>query len=1565
MNSKYKINLRETLSKNLKRLIGNSEIEAKELAAFDIIMDRREFLKAAQLTVVGALVASVYPPSAWGRFDKKLHVPPKAVGLTAGDMASVSQATQLVSGTELFQDTIYAQPVVAPETVNSHALLEGARGRLRLQSDLESANPDEFLFLDAGYHYGPTELVQLEGNDNDGWELVHYHYPWNARSDGARTDGLVRQVIMTGDDGLVSPTKVITVTGSATNQYSSGSPDQINTISYLVFVEDIASGNPGHLAIGTGLANIPPPYKDLPLYPVRWKSIPLDVHHITAHDGYRFADKYSNNGFKYPVEFDPIQATEHIVLYFDDSLVIISDADADQLYQEYIFLIVSHLPLPAGAPNSRLVHINWNPVGSQSLTDVVLASSQHNSDGSQTYTIYATSEHNISGLDPFPIAVNIDEQKYAWNNNWYEETFTVDAATTQNGALTLDYTSVKSVHSLFYLTSSSVRHLKLANFEGRGIVAFDINEDLGARSDGSSAFHLAGHFPLAFPDAAGLGKILTFSGGTSKFNGLRYVAFDADGNTFLLRQRRYTGVDSPYAPPIWGNYTAEGQPIQSISSESAPLPSGTSSTSNLHQLADWIDASVSQPGKKYVENYNFLLYTALAFATDDSSRSQAVWLGNVYKAAYAPSRFALDSEHVVIKQVQSGETDIYAAYTVIKNPIDKTWHQRQIATQILPQGPGLQESGDHYQATVTPANTYGKTVSLLSNDNSNLLIEVRADSPCTVIDDTNNLYYDIDRYTSFMAAPDPATGRLCLLIKAETFSQVLYVRLVDTSGLQPSNDAAMLGATSETVYAWQSLNLALQAQQRMGNGASPSALLGDNMPLVDTTVYVSGTTLGDSNPNTPWKGGYSPTTDNLGNLATYLNTSGQNLISATGQLSLGASVDGVTIDPLYAVTSVPSDSSRTGPTIQFDYSSGSVYKNPPGITAVAGDLGSIFSSISHALHDALHWLQHVEGSVYKDLSDGGVYIISDVDSITVKVKQDIMKQVNGVEADLNEVVSTVEEYASVVANLVVTVVESTFLYKFIETIITLISLFLHFGDILKLSGSFKGLFDDILSGANGKSIPSISSTFSSWDTVGTYLGPNNTFSQAFGGVDSSNVGTELIQGLLDAITGNPLTKKILNKVMSATSSVLNEVLPPLPLSFDMNQSAAQGIMDDITNLVDNIEQGVANMTEQTATTLIEVLAASAANPQQTYQNLGSGLGTLSEEIAADVLTPIFDFVDAVTTDAPAYAKDMIDYDAYITLNIAVLADLCKLFGIGSVSNTKLTLHASDAVFFPLALIAWVAVYMKEGRSISHVSDLDATFSTPPGTVGAASPTLWNLVRLGVDGVLTELLGISWLLNALIQKNDSEPSTIQKVFIGLGAWFNWIRWMSDFVYTCQNWNPATGKPLDYANVAIRLTTASADVAFTLPGLNLNPGTGWPSSPRPTDMSQVINTLVTLGIMAYDTVLIAESSPNTNQIIAIAGQDFARSQAIATFIYNLFSASASAKDNLIYFAAYILTCPIGFEMQVFALSGVLSSPGGPGTNPPGKHRRRRRRPHEYDSKRRRRRFEKKKNWWGRIR
>jgi hypothetical protein len=289
MNSNGILDLRERLVKNLKRLLGNPVIEAKELAAFDLIMNRRQFLKAAQFTAIGALVASAYPPTAWGR-DHKLHVHPKDVGLTVGEQASVSQATQLVTGTELFQDTIYAQPVVAADAVNSHALIEGARGRSRLQSDLLSKNPDEYQFLDNGYHLGPPELIQLEQDENDSWELVHYHHPWGPRTDGARTDGLVRQVISNSANPFTNPKKVIAVTGTDTNHFFPQQASQSITVSYMVYVEDV---NAGQLFVGHGLSSVTPPYNELLAYPVRWSSGSPNVFFGNA-DDYLSADKYTS-----------------------------------------------------------------------------------------------------------------------------------------------------------------------------------------------------------------------------------------------------------------------------------------------------------------------------------------------------------------------------------------------------------------------------------------------------------------------------------------------------------------------------------------------------------------------------------------------------------------------------------------------------------------------------------------------------------------------------------------------------------------------------------------------------------------------------------------------------------------------------------------------------------------------------------------------------------------------------------------------------------------------------------------------------------------------------------------------------------------------------------------------------------------------------------------------------------------------------------------------------------------------------------------------------------------------
>jgi hypothetical protein len=57
-------------------------------------------------------------------------VAPSAVGLTRALQASAPKATQLLSGTELFQDALYASPPNAANEVHSHGVIEGVRSRL-------------------------------------------------------------------------------------------------------------------------------------------------------------------------------------------------------------------------------------------------------------------------------------------------------------------------------------------------------------------------------------------------------------------------------------------------------------------------------------------------------------------------------------------------------------------------------------------------------------------------------------------------------------------------------------------------------------------------------------------------------------------------------------------------------------------------------------------------------------------------------------------------------------------------------------------------------------------------------------------------------------------------------------------------------------------------------------------------------------------------------------------------------------------------------------------------------------------------------------------------------------------------------------------------------------------------------------------------------------------------------------------------------------------------------------------------------------------------------------------
>jgi len=1540
--------LRRRLADRLRQVIGNPVIEAKELAAFDIVMNRRDVLKLGRNSlVVAGLVAAGVPPTSWARRDPSLGVHPCEVGLTAEEQASVSRAVGVSIGTELFQDTIYAQPLVSPVAVNSHALIEGAHSRPHLQSQLTATDPDEQNFLDSNYRWGPAELIQLEQDTNGDWELVHYHHPWGPRTDGVKTDGLVRLVIMTKDDGLVNPTKVITVTGSFTNRVNTdrtGTLGQVTGMSYMVFVEDTAIGNNkvGHLAIGTGLADIPPPYDRSPdNYPVNWISRTVGENILGQYQGYEFADKHNNNGYEYPVEFDPVRATEFIVLYFGDYIKILTLSD---VAPEYLFVEVSSLPIPSQVTNARVVHINYDPrnyqnsSGDAKLENVVLASSQRQSDDSIEYTTYSMDRRQFSGdVAAFTIALNIDLHVANWPQAWQAYTGTVDAATSQNGEFALDYTAIRDVHTLYKLTrtvplSGSATltenfYVKLANFEGRGIVAFIVEEGLDCYSDGTPCYFVMAAFPLGIPSSAVLGEILAFSGGTSKFDGLRYVASDENGNLFLFRQRRYTGIDSPYAPPIYGNRDETGQPIASLDPFGAgylPLPPDTSSTSNLHQLQQWISASPDTHGDNAYLNYNILLYVALAFATDDTSECQAVWLGNGYKAAYAPSRFAHDSEHVVIKQVQNGEDQIYSAFSVFKNLIDKTWRERQIASQMLITGPEQGESGDHYQATVTPVNAYGQPVSMLSEENANLVIEVRADSPCTVTDDTNNYYYDIDRYTSFLASPDLGSGQLSLLTKAETFSQVLYVRLVDASALSPVSDSALLGAMADTLtYAWQSANLAAQAQQRMGNdGTDTVALLGDTAPLADTSQYISGDKLTTASQEGDWKfkGNFDPTKnpDNLANLATYLNASGVSLISASPNLSLAGSPDGVTIDPLTALT-VASPGVSGG--ARFTYKAGAVTP-PTALAAIhGGKLGSIWSSISHALHDALHWLQNVEETTYQELAEGAVELVVDVDSITAVVSADIMKAVNGVEQELNEVVSTVEEYASVVANVIVTVVKLSYLYKMIRDIIALISLFVHLGDIQSLAGKLKIYVSGVVTG------PSlIPDGYSSWNEFQSYFGVDNDLADQMNSLDVSSIATEVTTDVLNAISKNPFTKVIM-KIVSSLATAVEDVLPTPPISFVPNEQVFDQISDDIIALESALVTAFENLTEDIIEDVITQISADLASPQDTLKNLTAGLETLVAQIEDDVIEPVLDWVDETARTSQSQMGELIDQDQLITVNLTAIKDLMHLFGIGNnVSNTY-SVSSADAIFYPMAIVMWISIYTRTGRSVSSIDGLDSNSPLTTGSdllAGSMGKTDFNLANMAVNFVGAELTAGIWALKAI---NDSSGGTSPalKPLKEAGAYFNFIRRLcnlADFRYQNADADGGIAGSINYVELVFRVGMtglAGYNLATTLMEDEASPADNgtW----TPSKIVKAATTFGTIGTIVYNAANTALNNPSLDDILAVSGQSLARSQGIARFVWDLIptTAQATREESFPYFLIYIAGAPYGFVLQAGAVAG----------------------------------------------
>ena len=1541
------VQLREQLACNLHRLIGNEAVEKKELAAFDLIMSRRQFLKAAEVEALAALVGSSMVPTAWGKTDPKLKVDPGKVGLTVEDQAAVSKATQLVYGTELNQDPIYARPVISPQEQSTHGIVEGARGRLQLQSQLDAGNPTEAQFLDRGFHYGPSELIQLE-KDGANWQLVHYYHPWSARTDGARTDGLERHVILTGNtnsrneaDWLADPIKVHCLTGVRTNQFRQSGNQVLGGGTYFVFVEQKGFSN--LVFIGQSSFELTPPYVQPMDYPVVWShNLANNLFLPAGETDYFLIDKYSNSGFLGDGSYDPSQAYEHLVIYGAGAgggyytLWVVSLDDSVPGKLNVINTSIENYPSKA-----RVVHIGGTPTADTPLTEVVLTESVSTQDGSTTKQVYTTYRVTSEGARHGPQqTVGPDQTAMGWSLSAPPDIEKTEANAALTDENSYDFTTLQNVHHLFSYTTKDpneslplTNHVKLGFLQDRGIVLFGIS--VWSASAGVQAV-LNGYYALALPDA-GVGQIVTLSGGVSKFGGFRYFALDANGNLFMLRQRRKPLADTPYGPPIYAQYNADGNPEAFPTTSAIPIPSTTDPNAAIRAFA----AGSPLCGQFVTLTDNVLLNTALAFGTDDTNLSQAVWLGSGFQAVYAPNRFSHDAQHVVVKKVQNNENEVYGCFNVFNNPVDKSWRSRQIATQTVPAGPGMQQSGDHYQADIAPANAYGKITSLSYEVNKGIQIEVRADSPTTVIDEVSNLYYDIDRYTSFIGNPDPGTGRLSVAVKADVLAQVIYARLIDTSGLAPSSDAAML-SSSEPGYDWVSINLATQAQQRMStDGSTQLGAVNPDGTTPDTTVYVSGSTIGGTrnDPQYGWqtKGNYDPSNDNLNSLATYLNQSSANMLAAAPQLTGGGLRSGQQVDPLTAVTPLAADPARSTVTTVFGYAAGTVACTLSGPQGSPGQLGGIFSSISHALHDAFNWLQHVEDEAYDDLKKGVTVTIDTAEGIAVTVSADIMKNVNGVEQDLNEVVSTVEEYASVVENVIITVIESSFMYQFIMAIIALISFFIHFKEILELKDSyysfFQQLFDPNSPQAQSMKVPSNIVVANEGRVV---VGPENTVTQNFEKLSTSNVPAEIVDDVVDSILRNPIVNKILGVVLSAVCRAIAVVDSLIPISFNMAPAPTSDLENEMTALLGSLESATANVTEDTINAFLNQFIQDIMNPQATYTNFAEGLGPLMTELESDAMSPFYELMQNLGNQDFTYLQQMLQQGDFLTLKIPLLADLFMLFGLGTASGSEVKLSAHDAVFFPIAVITWITIYRYEGRTISSVDDLHfaSTSRLPAPQAGAMDDVA--LAATCLKFVVYVLNSFYWLYKAgkdasgggSSQSQQQWYSGIKDLLVGFNSWVNWfgaIAPVSLMIVKGGVTPPQTD--WDIMQASVNLTTFSVNMAVDAESSSAQLSVGatpWPSSVK--DVTQFLRFIARVMARVADTVIELEdvSEMTTADVLKLVGTDIAAGGRCAQFFYRIFQ--QAAQDSIEYWAIAILGAPWALCLNILAQTEDMEAVSG---------------------------------------
>ena len=589
------------------------------------------------------------------------------------------------------------------------------------------------------------------------------------------------------------------------------------------------------------------------------------------------------------------------------------------------------------------------------------------------------------------------------------------------------------------------------------------------------------------------------------------------------------------------------------------------------------------------------------------------------------------------------------------------------------------------------------------------------------------------------------------------------------------------------------------------------------------------------------------------------------------------------------------------------------------------------------MHDAIHWLQNVEDKVYDDLAEGAVELVIDVDSITAVVSADIMKAVNGVEQELNEVVSTIEEYASVVANVIVTIVEQSFLHKLIEDIIALISLFQHLKDIKALANSLSGRSDAILSGP-----VLLPDNYSSWDEFQSYFGVNTNLADQMNNLDVSSVVTEVTTDVLDAISKNPMTGKVLNKLLSSLVNAIEEDLPNPPVSFTPNDAVFDAVRDDIAALETDLITAFADLTGDVVEDAITQMSDDLANPQDTYKNLSAGLETLVAQVDVDVIKPVLDWADDVIRSGPSLVRDTLDQNPLITVDLTALKDLLDLFGIGKQVNGTYGVSTADAVFIPMAVIMWEALYTTTGKSISSIDELDSASSTaaPDFLTGTTGKTDFNLANLAVNFVATEIGAGSWFLSANKKVSGEAPSNLRVLQSGTNL-INVIRRtcnLVNFVYqNADSDGDITGNvnqvEIGFAYGQLFLSTFGFVTQLSDPDSGGGASAGWPTKPSLTDILAAVATLGTTGTIAYNVYETSTSKPSDADIVSVTGQSLARSQSIATFVWDFIV--PADEEVLPFFAAYIAAAPYGFLLQAAAASGALGAPGrGHGSCPRNK-------------------------------